>query len=348
VDRVAPDKIGTLADLPLDSQPGALAGGEDMSSRKRPGNPKDQSPKDPADPAPHEVNQPEPDDAKHLATLARFLHEANELATEVIAENQPVCDELGILKGVPADIADLLNTYIQDLAARNDGRPRTDALARIRALVRLRYAITINTGLRSLESALDSGKTHFNARTMMITHLLGLWHGLLLATEWIDKDDILKLMKKLHHQELQSEYRSRREPRQDEILDQLAGKIARKRKHDPRKPLMKCIKEVLAAEGYDKATGKTGKRSITPEKLLLKVMEPRFQETVATADKLWAEGDARSHPAMTDYLISTLQLNLDRKLKTIVRNELIRRIKEIAVEKYRNRVFGLPGVRKNE
>ena len=171
----------------------------------------------------------------------------------------------------------------------------------------------------------------------------GKWYGYLEALRLIDDDASLQKIQRLYHQAVARGFRKAREPAQASRLEKSLKAMKRVIASNPDMGALAAATEVVRRAGTDK---KRVPREA--EKLFLSHLEGTFNQAVERADSEWGNGETASHIQLAEYLWKDFFSALKPKERELAKNELKRRLKALAKEKYPERLYGSPGVKKDD
>lgn len=229
-------------------------------------------------------------------------------------------------------------------------------------------AMPLNDAAGFLVSAIEHGHQRYNIRTLftllcavrirmfatLITlpeqddvtgpfYLLGMWDGIRHSIQWMTEDATLQLFRELHHREIAALHRGRREPAQRAKQEKSVRTMKRVLTANPGMSVLEAAKRSVQEPGADK--DKIQKKA---EKLFLQYHEKTFDQAVNQADSEWENGEAASHVKLTEYLSESFFSTLKPKERELARIELRQRLGKLAKEKYPERLYGSPGVKKDD
>lgn len=170
----------------------------------------------------------------------------------------------------------------------------------------------------------------------------GKWAGYIEMIRMLEDDVSLQRIRSFYHQSVAKDFRMTRDSVQTRKQVQALGNIKRRIAGNPGMSVLKAAK--IEAEKTEIDKEKIRKKA---GRLFLAFHEKTFDQAVDQADSEWASGETASHIEMSKYMLGSFFDWLKSEERELAKNELKRRLKELARDKYRERLFGSHGVRKD-
>lgn len=262
-----------------------------------------------------------------MKSIHDLIEDARKEALEIIDEHREILISLGLTgKMNSLDVSRMLSEAIEKADRKT-----------IRPLFRLLCATNILGGLTAWAVSEDGEEARG-------AYLAPFWHGVLSCENWMDEDHLLSVYKEIRKHEFAATIGGeKRRSKEDDVVERLTPTV-RAEIANGGVSLMKACKVALKGEGY--------KADRIVNALALKVVDPELNEALETADKLWSEGDQGSHIVMRNQMFDTFfppsEIALCPEGEKLIRDDLKKKLNDLAKKKYNNCQFGNKAVKLEE